>query len=156
MTDIPVLLPGETLAAGEAQALAGLVVPYTPTLTSSGGTQPVLGTGGSAVGEWSQNGSMIDYRARIDFGSAGVVAGSGDYRISLPIPADSDWPPGAVGWARLADLSAAARQNRWAVLDGSTRLIMQDAGGGNVGGAVPWAWAATDWMIVAVRYRMAG
>jgi hypothetical protein len=60
-----------------------------------------------------------------------------------------------VGLATLADLSAAVRQNRWVRLTSTTALIMQDSGGGSVTNAVPWTWAATDWIIVTVRYRMA-
>lgn len=156
MTDIPVVLAGETLPAGKLQAFGGLETPYTPTLTASI-TSPNLGTGGTAVGSWSQNGSMIDLFVRIDFGSSGVTAGSGDYRISLPtaVPADPDWSPGDIGLARLADLSAAARQNRWAVLDTTTRMVIQDSGGGTVTNAVPWTWAATDWIVITARYRLA-
>lgn len=155
MSDIPVFLAGETLDAGKLQTVAGLDAPYTPAFTGSV-SDPALGVGGAAVGEWSQDGSMIDYFARIDFGTSGISGGSGTYRISLPVDAAVGLVAAQIGNARLADLSAPARRHFAVVVDTQSRVVIQDEVGASVTNLSPWTWAVTDWFTISVRYRMAG
>jgi hypothetical protein len=59
---------------------------YTPALTAST-TNPSLGTGGftETTGVYSQNGNIVTGYARVAAGTTSVTAGSGTYRISLPV-----------------------------------------------------------------------
>lgn len=61
---------------------------YTPTLTASS-SNPTLGTGSSATGHFYRIGQQCTAMFFIKFGSAGVAAGSGLYRISPPLTASS-------------------------------------------------------------------
>ena len=61
-------------------------ISYTPALTAST-TDPSRGTGGfpEATGFYSQNGNIVTGYARVAAGNTSVTAGSGTYRISLPV-----------------------------------------------------------------------
>lgn len=123
------------------------------TLTAST-TSPTLGAGSSILTEWFESGSMIDYWARINFGSSGVAAGTGTYRIALPVDAHANWVAGYVGGVVLAQAGGARRN--WKVrLDTQTRVVMQDDTGNAVSAVNPWAWAANDWIQISIRYRRA-
>lgn len=61
---------------------------WTPALTAST-TNPTLGTGSSASGHFYRVGQLCTAYFFIKFGSAGVAAGSGLYRISVPLTASS-------------------------------------------------------------------
>jgi hypothetical protein len=62
-------------------------VTYVPVLTGST-TDPSRGTGGfpEVTGFYSQNGRIVTGYARVAAGNTSVTAGSGTYRISLPVP----------------------------------------------------------------------
>jgi hypothetical protein len=64
---------------------------YTPALTAST-TNPSLGTGGfpETTGRYSQNGKIVTGYARVAAGTTSVTAGSGTYRISLPVTCAMD------------------------------------------------------------------
>jgi hypothetical protein len=53
-----------------------------------GTTDPYLGDDGEAIGMWSRKGHWIRGMARFLFLGDGLSAGSGQYRISLPLPLD--------------------------------------------------------------------
>jgi hypothetical protein len=57
---------------------------YTPALTAVT-TNPVLGTGSSQVGGWQQGNAWVTGYGEIVAGSSGFTAGSGTYRVSLPV-----------------------------------------------------------------------
>ncbi|WP_242892419.1 hypothetical protein [Actinomadura litoris] len=59
---------------------------YTPVLTATT-TNPTLGTGSVREGAWYRNGRMVVVRANIKMGTSGVSAGSGTYRVSVPVVA---------------------------------------------------------------------
>jgi hypothetical protein len=61
---------------------------YTPVLTATT-TNPTLGTGSSATGAYARIQNLIVYNFQILFGTSGVVAGVGDYRVSLPVTANA-------------------------------------------------------------------
>lgn len=72
-----------------ATSVAGILATlYTPALTALT-TNPTLGSGSSASGGYFQFGSLIAFWAMINFGTSGTNAGSGQYRVSLPVPASS-------------------------------------------------------------------
>ena len=68
-------------------ALTGLQAAYaswTPALTATT-TNPTMGTGSSVTGTYLQVGKHITGTLEIVAGTSGFVAGSGTYRISLPV-----------------------------------------------------------------------
>lgn len=60
-------------------------VSYTPALTATT-TDPTLGTGSVATGRYFQFGKFVIANFAIKFGTSGTNAGSGAYRVSLPVP----------------------------------------------------------------------
>lgn len=74
---------GVAVEAIETQ-LVGAYDAYTPTLTAST-TNPTLGSGSSATGYYKRLGHRVEGYATIQFGSAGVAAGSGYYGLLLPV-----------------------------------------------------------------------
>lgn len=86
----PIPLDSDPLGDAAGQIIRDLVdaieagwTAYTPTLTAVT-TNPTLGTGSVAVGAYKRIGKTVFWRASILCGSAGVVAGSGTYQLSLP------------------------------------------------------------------------
>jgi hypothetical protein len=57
---------------------------YTPVLSSSG-TQPSLGTGGTAVGKYIQINKFVHGYFNIQFGTSAITVGTGNYFVSLPV-----------------------------------------------------------------------
>lgn len=60
--------------------------PYTPSLTAST-TNPTLGSGSVRNGAWTREGRKVTVNGNIVFGSSGAGAGSGTYRVSVPVTA---------------------------------------------------------------------
>ena len=61
---------------------------WTPALTAAT-TNPTLGTGSSIAGRYCQIGKLVIASFTIQFGTSGTNAGSGEYRLSLPVAADT-------------------------------------------------------------------
>jgi hypothetical protein len=132
---------------------------WTPALTATT-TSPTLGTGGSSTGVWWREGKFIYATARFVFGTAGVAAGAGDYRISLPVAASAsivgsgalgDAPP--TGTATMRDASAiGTSQGAIAQLVSATSALLLVNAGGVVGAAAPWVWALNDRINCAFVY----
>jgi hypothetical protein len=136
-------------------------VSFTPALTAAV-TDPTLGTGNIRAGRYKQIGRLVAVRFRIVFGSAGVAAGSGTYRISLPVlgraPLVADQTLGAI--ARLTDASAPQilhAEIKQPTTDYVTLRIIRAAGAAGTGADVtnsnPWTWAANDELIGAYVYE---
>jgi hypothetical protein len=72
---------------------------YTPALTAAT-TNPTLGTASRASGGYTKQGKTVNFWFAIVFGTSGFTAGSGAYRVSLPLPPVlwTDSPPIGVGW----------------------------------------------------------
>jgi len=64
------------------------LVTYTPVLVGQT-TAPQVGAGGSSRGEWQEFQGFIFGSFNVEFGAAGLVVGSGEYGISLPVPIDN-------------------------------------------------------------------
>lgn len=140
-----------------ATTLGGLTdawTTWTPALTAST-SSPTLGTGSSATGYYNQMGKVVVYWARIQFGTSGEAAGSGDYRVSLPVTAVAR--SGAVfGQGFLYDDTAStaalcvARYQSTTTVDliiGSATEVVTDAN--------PWTWAANDYITISGTYEAA-
>ena len=78
---------GEVLTAADMNGI-GEWTSYTPVLTATT-TNPTLGTGSSATGAYARVQNLIVYNFLITFGTSGVVAGVGDYKVSLPVTANA-------------------------------------------------------------------
>lgn len=155
----PTFLAGETLPAGKLQQLGGLVTPYTPALTALT-TSPTLGSDGTAAGIWSQQGGWIRVVFHIQFGTSGVNAGSGGYRVSLPpgMAADLALDRAIVGAGRIQDASnGTVTGSRLIVCQISTptTVAMAVEGARFATDASPWTWAASDELTAEITYPLA-
>ena len=79
--DRAVLIPTTILTEGSGK------LSYTPALTASV-SDPTLGSGSSTSGFYIVDGKLVTVWSGIIFGSSGAAAGSGTYRVSLPVAAD--------------------------------------------------------------------
>lgn len=154
MTVRPMDKPG--WRAGVNQALGWEWQPWTPTLTATT-TDP---SGWTGTGRWYQVGSLVVCRFKLT-AQTGMTAGSGTYRVSLPIAADltisSDTPLGQValfdlgtgGWTGFAVATAAQQITVY-------YHVAAVAGAWNfVGAALPWTWAAGDVISGTITYESA-
>lgn len=158
---------GVTVEAIQSQ-LTGAWTNYTPTLTSTG-TNPTMGTGGTISGQYQRVGRTVTGTATIQFGSAGVAAGTGVYGLLLPVqPADRS---AALGNGFLFDFSDSLRFVVGAtvvstgIFAASTSkaiiVVTNDPGEGfgtgdnPVGAASPWTWAENDQIVVNFTYEAA-
>ncbi len=135
-----------------AAAANGAWATFTPALTAST-TSPTLGTASTTTGSYRRDGSSVEGDAQITFGTAGVAAGSGTYRVSLPVAAARTGAAANLvgdGWM----LDASTNQLVTFVLrtfPGSTTAEIYFTATTNfyATAAVPWTWAASD----TIRYR---
>lgn len=131
---------------------------WTPAVTASV-TPPTMGTASSLTGKYYQDGKLVVAKFTIVFGSSGVAAGSGNYRISLPVNATTTNPDtGCI--VRLNDSSAtAAALTSAQILSATTFQLLYDATLHGtqtlVGAAAPWTWAAGDSLNGTVIYEAA-
>ena len=120
---------------------------YTPALTGSV-SDPTLGTGSSVVGRWMRLGDLGIVFARINFGTSGTAAGSGNYRISLPFTVGASQITIQGGLTILEDNSASdafsAAGYGIAGQAYAQMYLAQATTTGLVTHAVPFAWAAND------------
>lgn len=155
---VPVFLPGERLPASKLQLLHSGWTSYTPLLTAST-TNPTLGTGSLATGAYALWGDAVYYLFRFRFGT-GAAAGSGTYRVSLPVAAVSSdrADVGLLGTCELGDDSAGNRYRRAPAMLDTTHLVLQSFGDPftEVTHASPIPWANLDYIIGSVWYRSAG
>lgn len=130
---------------------------YTPVLSAST-TNPTLGSGSAQLGRYFEVGKQVTVHGSVVFGSTGLNAGSGSYRISLPVamrtPVNLEGAMVGTGWiydastfafralifTRISDTVAALN-----IIDGST----------GVNNASPWAWATGDAVVFTLSYEKA-
>lgn len=131
---------------------------YTPELTAVT-TDPTLGSGSAAQGRWCYIGKLAIVHIRIVFGTSGVVAGSGVFRVSLPFTLDANIVRQGSGSGYLWDNSAA---DAFAVVADSRAnqnyvemWIAQTITGGQVTHAAPIPWAASDEIHLNLNLEMA-
>lgn len=133
--------------------LAGAWTSWTPALTAVT-TSPTLGTGSTAEGYYKQVGKLVVWWARLVFGT-GAAAGTGSYRVSLPVTAVTR--TGAVfGQGILYDDSASTAAltvckfvstTTVEMLIGSATEVVSDAN--------PWTWAQSDYITLSGMYEAA-
>jgi hypothetical protein len=130
---------------------------YTPALTAVS-SNPTLGTGSNAQGRYTQDGKHVVGYASIGFGSSGVGAGSGAYRVSLPVAARApvNFDGNLIGHAYGFDSSAGLVRHMYlSYVTGTTVQLTSTDGSAAVTEANPWAWAAGDVIIIQFDYEAA-
>lgn len=158
---------GVAVEAIETQ-LVGAYDAYTPTLTAST-TNPTLGSGSSATGYYKRLGHRVEGYATIQFGSAGVAAGSGYYGLLLPVEPVNRTRAIGIGYlvdnsdnVRFLVASAAVSTPLWAANTSKAIIVVSNAAGAGfftganpVGAAAPWTWAENDQLLVTFSYEAA-
>jgi hypothetical protein len=151
---------GEVLTAAELNGI-GEWTSYTPVLTASV-TNPTLGTGSTQSGSYARIQNLIIYRYFVGFGTSGVNAGAGNYKISLPVASSgiTSFYENNIGSVAFFDTSANSiyYANAWIADVNNVTPIYQATFNGallNVTAAVPVVPAAQDALSGLVVYRAA-
>jgi hypothetical protein len=121
---------------------------YTPALTAAT-TNPTLGTGSTTTGAYVQIGKFVIANFRIGFGSSGAAAGSGSYRVSLPVAGNTAHNSKIAGTLYFGDNSAnVVRLGSSLFWISSTtvslRIDSTSAALYEVTNSNPWTWANDD------------
>lgn len=137
----------------------GIWVPFTPQLTAVT-TSPTLGAGAVAEGAWWRGGDLVVGHARITFG-AGPAAGSGTYRVSLPVDADVPQASGTggegipIGTATMRDDSGSTFRAGILQAVSPTTALLFASESSVVTDASPWTWDTDDTIGYTFTYRAA-
>ncbi|HET7689343.1 MAG TPA: hypothetical protein VFK41_03125 [Nocardioidaceae bacterium] len=132
---------------------------YVPELTAAT-TNPTLGTASIAEGRYVQDGDHVFGDLIIKFGTSGVAAGSGNYRVSLPVAARESAAGNYLGYARgsgfIYDDSASAYRGVIVtrISDTLADILVID-GSTKINNASPWTWAANDALVLHFDYEAA-
>lgn len=129
---------------------------YTPALTAST-TNPTIGTGGNTqTGSYVQINKLVTGFAYIAFGSSGAAAGSGSYRVSIPVaPASTQI---VCGHAWFYDSSAGFGYSGICTLPTTSSYVEFYNGNGNAIGvtnSAPFTWAGSDQIRCMFTYQAA-
>ena len=133
---------------------------YTPVLTAVT-TNPTLGTGSTVTARYQRQYGLVTYQGFILFGTAGTAAGSGAYRISLPVTAQTGIHKRRMSIVNAYDASAGHHCIMSAQLVTSTTMeaIFSNTWPlGNyteMGASQPMTWAASDEIAFSVTYEAA-
>lgn len=125
---------------------------YTPTLTAAS-SNPTLGTGSTAVGRYTRMGRLVRGGVDIVFGSSGVSAGSGIYRIGAPTITASASAVLSNGSGTIIDAGAPRPVSLQVNVAGGYFVMVSDAG--YVAHNTPWTWAAGDEIHIDFTYEAA-
>lgn len=132
---------------------------YVPALTAST-TSPTLGTGAIQQAQWGYvDAKVIWVDIKIQFGTASVVAGSGTYRVSVPVNSKTN-----TNGARQTGITGLVQDsspltNYPVVMELGSNASFGTLGGWNVNpsvtNAVPFTWAANDLIAIGGLYGVA-
>jgi hypothetical protein len=144
---------GQVLTAATLNTIGAEWETWTPALTAST-TNPTLGTGSSRSGRYGQIDALAYGQGQINFGSAGVSAGSGFYFVSLPITAQGTGK--VIGQFQFYDSSAGAVYLGTLISDTTTRSLMYYNNPSSVvTNSTPFTWAANDFIRYTFQYEAA-
>lgn len=144
---------GAVLPAATLASIGAAWESYTPVLTAST-TNPTLGTGSSTSGRYGRVNKLVYGQGQINFGTAGVSAGSGFYFVSLPVTAQSSGK--VIGQFQFYDSSAFAVYIGVLISDTTTRSLMYYNNPASVTtNAAPFTWAANDFIRYTFQYEAA-
>ena len=145
---------GQPVTAAQLNTLGAAVATYTPALTAAT-TSPTLGSGSAVTGQYGQLNWLAAVWFDITFGTSGTAAGSGEYRVSLPVNIE----PGAATGMVLGSGTI------WDNDVSSLRLVTFEMVSGQPGvvkiaveadtsatSSAPWTWAASDRITGQVLY----
>ena len=116
---------------------------YTPVLTAST-TNPTLGAGSSAEGRYLKVGRLVVYRFKIAFGTSGVNAGSGFYKVSAPVNRNTAFSAVCTSTIYGNDVSVGTRNHGFANFSGDNAFEIFYLNGVAYSATTPWTWAASD------------
>jgi hypothetical protein len=127
---------------------------YTPALTAAS-SNPTLGSGSSATGSYVRIGRTIIGRCRLAFGTSGTAAGSGAYRVSLPVtPVTPAAVSAIVGSGSVRDASSG---NSYVIScvngSGDTFITMNADTTQSVSDSAPFAWSTQDAIGIEFTYE---
>lgn len=133
---------------------------YTPALTAAT-TNPSLGTSPTQIGSYTRVGRQISGLATIVFGTT-PSAGSGEYRIGLPVTPRSTNSAGhnLIGHGMIFDSSVSALEHvelSWFAPGPFALLFRQGASGTlwQIRHDNPWPWAQGDFIVLQFNYEAA-
>lgn len=131
---------------------------YTPALQAST-TNPTLGTGSTVRGRYVQHGKTVIAEIFIAFGSSGTAAGSGTYRVTLPVTNQAGTANTLVGHGWVKSAGTYTRVEAFIPLVSSAYVEMRYPNA-VVGGTLitvnntnPGAWTASDEIRLLVEYE---
>jgi phage tail tape-measure protein len=135
------LTSGATLSANTLNTIGAAWENWTPVLSASV-TNPNLGTTSTKDGRYCRINKTIIAQANFTFGGAGITAGSGFYKCSLPFAAITAAP--TIGSVVAIDVSTFASTINIVGLDTTTLAIGYGTGGASLAasiqaGTYPWA-----------------
>lgn len=146
---------GQVLTAATLNTIGAVWETWTPALTGSA-TNPNLGSTGTAIGRYARIQKIVIAQAQFVFGGAGIAAGAGFYKCSLPVTAQAAGP--ASGTALAVDVSTFASTTNVSYLDSTTQAIGIGTGGGGFAasiGSATYVWAAGDFIRFLLIYEAA-
>lgn len=117
-------------------------------------TDPTMGTGAVATTTFVQRGSWVEAVTHFVFGTS-AGAGSGVYRVSLPVSVQAALPDSqVVGSGHVFDTSTSTFYTIAAYMDGAnlTRVRLSLDAGGNVSSAAPVTFADGDRISLHLSY----
>lgn len=136
----------------------GLWRTYTPAWTSTG-TQPSVGNG-TMTGRYCQVGKRLFVQIKFVAGST-TTFGTGDYRLSLPIPANAATPNAIpLGAATMTDTGNTERGGIARFITKTTIEILHDGNGDGIwttrwGPTSPFTFGNADGVALAGEYEAA-
>ncbi len=129
---------------------------HTPVLTASV-TNPTLGSGSRQEGRYlSGVGDFIVYRFLVQFGTSGTNAGSGQYRISLPVAAaavNPDDTETTLGYGALHDWSVGGHREIVSWQRGASTFLTGAVNSSAIFDNNPINWTVEDRMSGTVIYQ---
>jgi len=146
---------GQVLTAATLNTIGAAWESWTPVLTGST-TNPNLGTTGTSTGRYARINKIVIAQAAFTFNGAGIAAGAGFYKTSLPVTAQAAAP--ASGTALAVDVSTFASTANVVYLDSTTQAVGVGTGGGGFAasiGSATYVWAAGDFIRFLLIYEAA-
>ena len=146
---------GQVLTAATLNTIGAVWESWTPVLTGST-TNPNLGSTGTSTGRYARVNKIVIAQAQFVFGGAGIAAGAGFYKCSLPVTAQG---AGAANGTSLAiDVSTFASTANVTYLDSTTQAVGVGSGGAGFAasiGSATYVWAAGDLIRFFLCYEAA-
>jgi hypothetical protein len=157
------LIDNTTLPASTLNTIGAAWVTWTPVLTAST-TNPTLGSGSTASGNYTQINKLVIANFLFGFGTS-PTAGSGTYQISLPITPKTTsqvFQQNELGSILLRDASTQSAGFAYGYITNTNYFIMAYqpptyfvTALANVTNAAPWTWAASDTLSGQIIYEAA-